>query len=346
MKKKSISYLLILPILFLFAFSLPVHAEESGWEKKDGKWYYHKATGELKTGYLRFGNDMYYLDPESGAMQTGWTQVGKKWYYFSPATGAMKTGWLKKGKNWYYLNPATGVMKTGWLQTDRNVWYYLDPATGAMKTGWKEIKGKWYHFAPSGEMSTCWVGSESAKYFLKNDGSMAVSEVLMLQGKRQGFSGTGLWLGDKSDSFMDAYEKAIKFVNSHTDASMSKVKKLRTCFDLFRTDFKEMNPWIPHYKGMDWVEKYANACLDSKTGNCISYGACLGLMARAIGYDDVYGCNSGGHGWVEIDGKVYDPEWTQHRPGNYFGRELRQGDSPNYLGSVARTGNSWQYRKI
>ena len=98
-------------------------------------------------------------------------------------------------------------------------------------------------------------------------------------------------------------------------------------------------------KNTQYTDEYLRI-MDELDGDIAGRAAAFAYMAKFLGYTNVYGCNSGGHGWVEIDGKVYDPEWTQHRPGNYFGRELRQGDSPNYLGSVARTGNSWQYRKI
>ena len=36
-------------------------------------------------------------------------------------------------------------------------------------------------------------------------------------------------------------------------------------------------------------------------GNCFSYGAAFAYMAKAIGYKNVYCCNSGGHGWAEVD---------------------------------------------
>ena len=47
-------------------------------------------------------------------------------------------------------------------------------------------------------------------------------------------------------------------------------------------------------------------------GNCFSYAAAFAYLAKAIGYSKCYACNSGGHGWSEIDGLIYDAEWSMH----------------------------------
>ncbi len=80
----------------------------------------------------------------------------------------------------------------------------------------------------------------------------------------------------------------------------------------------------------------------SRYGNCFCFAACFGLMARAIGCEDVYCCNNGIHGWCEIGGNVYDPQWTIYHV-EKWNRPLMKGDSPNYLGSITRTDGNWQY---
>ena len=340
---------------------------QTGWLQQGKRWYYlSPATGRMRTGWLEYEGNWYYFDAGTGAMRTGWLQQGKRWYYLSPATGRLRTGWLEYKGRWYYFDPVTGAMKTGWLEY-KGDWYYFNGATGTMRTGWLEYRGNWYFFdgttgimqtgelakggkkyylRSGGEMAVGWETLDGKKYYFKESGEMTVGEILTIDGKRQGFSGEGDWLGEKTGAFLDAYGKALNFVKENTDSSMTKEEKLRKCFNLFRDTFHEKNPWIPHYTGMDWAEKYAYACLDTKSGNCFSYGAGFAFVARAIGYDDVYACSSGGHGWAEIGGLVYDPEWTKHAEGNYFGRPLKSGDSPNYLGAVTRTGNHWTYRKI
>ena len=318
---------------------------QTGWQKVGKRWYYFSPkTGAMWTGWLQDKEDWYYLDKSSGAMKTGWLQQGKRWYFFRQ-TGAMLTGWLSWQKNWYYLSPATGTLWSGWLEYEDH-WYFFEKETGIMKTGFLQQRGKTYLLRTGGEMAIGWETIDGKKYYFKDSGEMAVQEVLSINGKREGFSGAGDWLGEKSGAFLDAYGKAVSFVQKNTDSSMTKEQKLRKCFDTIRDTFYEKNPWIPHYTGTDWAEKYASAGFDSESGNCFTFGACMAFAARAVGYDEVYACSSGGHGWAEIGGEVYDPEWTKHAAGNYFGRPLKKGDSPNYLGAVTRSGDSWTYRRI
>ena len=338
----------------------------SGWEQKKGKWYYFDpSTGRMKKGWLNLGEKWYYLDQETGMMRRFWQEINGKWYYFNPVYGFMQTGWLQENGRWFYLDGETGRMKTGWVSTakgwyyfnDKGVmqtgwqeingkWYYMDPSSGAMRTGWLQIGGKTYYLNADGTMKTGWHEEGGKRYFLKkNGGAMAAAEVLYIDGKKEAFSGAGDWMGRKSDAFYSAYGKAIGYVNRLTTPDMTKEQKLRVCFDLFDT-FEEKNPWIPHYLGEDWVEKYAIHCLDNKTSNCMGYGASFALMARAIGSDNVYACNSGGHGWCEINGLVYDPEWTRHHSGNFFGRPLVPGESQDYFHAIRREEGSWRWVRI
>jgi hypothetical protein len=224
-------------------------------------------------------------------------------------------------------------------------WFYLEPETGRMKTGWLEHRGKWYYFGDDGRMHVGWLDWKGKKYLFKESGEMAAGEVAIYDGKKYAFSGKGDWLGDKRESFLDAYAKAAVYVKQYTDDSMTDMQKLRVCYDLFGT-FTEKNPWIPHYKGEDWVEVYANDCLKTRVSNCMGYGASLGLMARVIGFDDVYCCNSGGHGWAEIGGLVYDPEWTLHHQGNFFGRPIVRGEKQDYAAAINRKKVYWGYVRI
>ena len=329
-----------------YYFDPETGAMQTDWVKLKSGWYFfHPETGVMKTGWLKYEDQWYYLRPDTGTMKRGWLQQGTNWYYLKTGNGAMLTGWLKYKDAWYYFKPSTGAMHTGWVEY-RDQWYFFEKETGTMKTGLLQQRGHTYLLRGSGEMAVGWETLDGRKYYFKETGEMAVQEILTIDGKREGFSGEGDWLGEKSGAFLDTYGKAIDFVQKHTDSSMTKEQKLRKCFETIRDTFYEKNPWIPHYTGTDWAEKYAGAGFDTESGNCFTFGACMAFSARAIGYDDVYACSSGGHGWAEIGGAVYDPEWTKHASGNYFGRPLKSGDSPNYLGAVTRTGSSWTYRKI
>ncbi len=131
-----------------------------------------------------------------------------------------------------------------------------------------------------------------------------------------------------------AYIKARIYVNEVTTSEMTKEEKLRVCFDSF-ANMREKNPWIPHDTSPIWPQRYANSLFDTRSGNCISYAAAFGFMARAIGYEEVYVCNSGGHGWTEIDGLIYDPEWRLHNTDStYYGITYYEQTRVNYLGVI------------
>ena len=221
--------------LHLFVMS----AAGTGWQFKDGRWYYYNPDGSRHTGWLYDHGTWYYLDgsgvmqtgwlydrgtwyylERSGAMKTGWLYDGGAWYYLT-GSGAMKTGWLYDGA-WYYLT-SSGAMKTGWLY-DRGAWYFLDRSgamktgwlydgawyyltgSGAMKTGWQYVGGKWYFLDGSGAMKTGWLYDQSKWYYLRSDGAM-------LTGWQQ-IGGQRYYLnpsGDMADGFRIINGKASYF---------------------------------------------------------------------------------------------------------------------------------------
>ena len=201
--------------LHLFVMS----AAGTGWQFKDGRWYYYDPDGSRHTGWLYDHGTWYYLDgsgvmqtgwlydrgtwyylERSGAMKTGWLYDGGAWYYLT-GSGAMKTGWLYDGA-WYYLT-SSGAMKTGWLYD--GAWYYLT-GSGAMKTGWQYVGGKWYFLDGSGAMKTGWLYDQSKWYYLRSDGAM-------LTGWQQ-IGGQRYYLnpsGDMADGFRIINGKACYF---------------------------------------------------------------------------------------------------------------------------------------
>ena len=192
-----------------------------------------------------------------------------------------------------------------------------------------------------------WKTIDGKKYYIKENGQYAKKEILTINGKRYGFTATGRWIGEKTESYLDAYQKAINLVNQITNDSMTEDQKLRTCFGVFK-NFTQKNPWIPHYNGEGWVEKYANDCFDRHIGNCMSYAACFGLMAQVLGVENVYCCNTWGHGWTEINNLIYDPEAALHSAQNFYGRSLdnKEGIGMDYKGAIDRRYTSNIYVKL
>jgi hypothetical protein len=55
-------------------------AAGTGWQYKNGIWYYYDPDGSMHTGWLYYRGAWYYLDT-SGALKTGWLKTDGKWYY-------------------------------------------------------------------------------------------------------------------------------------------------------------------------------------------------------------------------------------------------------------------------
>lgn len=90
---------------------------KNAWEKIDGLWYFFDKEGWMKTGWLSWKNNKYYLQEKS-------------------------TKDFKEGQ-----------MRTGWVQL-KNVWYWFDDSGAAAKFTCKQINGKWYAFDSNYKMKT------------------------------------------------------------------------------------------------------------------------------------------------------------------------------------------------
>ena len=131
--------------------------------------------------------------------------------------------------------------------------------------------------------------------------------------------------------------RALKAVAKCTNSGMSKQEKLRAAFDYLKTAYLEGVRHDPPYKELDWPIIYANDIFVYGKGDCFSYGAAFAYMGKALGCSDCYACNSGGHGWAEIEGLVYDPEWDMHHPEyDHFAVDYDNNDTDvNYKRGIA-----------
>ena len=139
-------------------------------------------------------------------------------------------------------------------------------------------------------------------------------------------------------------ELARKAVEKCTDSSMTKEEKLKAAFDYIKKNYLEGSR-RGDYRELDWPVVYASDLLEGGKGDCFSYGAAFAYMAKAIGYEESYACNSGGHGWAEIDGKIYDPEWSMHSSNySYFGMSYDDPCDVAYKGSIGFA--EWTHVKV
>ena len=114
-------------------------------------------------------------------------------------------------------------------------------------------------------------------------------------------------------------------IAKYTNSSMTKEQKLRALYDYSRTSFTYVtlsNDCPPEFL---FHEYYAYQRVTTGTGNCYGVNFLFGHLAKKIGYTDVkffkgYVLRSRApHGWVEIDGLIYDPELHWKNGREFFG---------------------------
>ena len=139
---------------------------------------------------------------------------------------------------------------------------------------------------------------------------------------------------------------AAQAIAKCTSPGMSKEQKLQKAFDYIKTNYNEGVRRTEPYYGMDWPVLYGSDLLIDGKGDCYSYGAGFAYMAKAIGYEEVYACNSGGHGWAEIDKLVYDPEWSMHHDDfTYFALSYDEETDVPYRFGISG-GAEWMHIKV
>ncbi len=240
------------------------------------------------------------------------------------ADGELANGKFVVGDNKYYFE--NGLFRSGFQTINGNKYYY-DSYGVLQKNGIVgSSKDGWYYADKSGKVDFAYCNA------VRQDGC----DWNVINGKASKVK-------TESDKTL---HRALKVVAKITTKDMTKSQKLRVCFDYVQDAYVELNPRIPHYNGNDWPIIYANDMFIDGAGNCFSYGAAFAYMAKAIGYTEVYCCHSGGHGWAEIDGLVYDPEWGRHHfDRSYFGMDYDLTKDPNYKGAIS-PGYSWMHVKI
>ncbi|MDE6024989.1 MAG: hypothetical protein K2G45_05990 [Lachnospiraceae bacterium] len=300
--------------------------------KKDG-------THNLKTGTLKAGTKYY-------SYRAGKIQILQKQTLY--VKGKVYSGYYTDSKNKMYivkngvrvkkdgtLNLKTGVLKAGtkYYSNTENKTKKLTKKTlyvnGKLYTGYyTDSKNKMYSVKKGNYTFANKTLNSGVKYYSYKAGKKLTlsRQTVYVNGKPvKGMNGESLAV----------LQRAQAVVNSITDDSMTKKQKLKVCFDYVKT-YTECRPRTPHYLGMDWPIIYANDMFINGAGNCCSYAAAFAYMAKAIGYEEVYCCNSGGHGWAEIDGLIYDPEWSKHYfVYNYFGLSYDTKTDQNYKAALS-----------
>lgn len=215
-----------------------------------------------------------------------------------------------------YAETATNNQTVKWVTKNSNIYCKVNGKT--QKGGIKTIDGKKYLFSKNGKQLTSWhkIG-KSYFYFkpkTKADGFMVTSKVI--NGIKLDKNGRAV-LNSEARKELNILTRATKLVEKHTRAAWSEKKKLRKIFNLLRDTYNEcaIRPFSSKY---GWYRRFALDILVNKTGSCHSYASAYAYIANAIGVKNCKIVSSGGHSWTELNGNVYDAEWSRHQRINLF----------------------------
>ena len=201
--------------------------------------------------------------------------------------------------------------------------------TEKIQDGFVTEKGKTYYYINGEMQKNAVIGSEEEGFYYA--GADGVIDYGYCDGINYNGSDWNVINGKASlaESNSDLMlNKALKAVAKCTKSSMTKQEKLKAAFDYIKTAYLEGVRHDPPYKELDWPIIYAEDIFVYGKGDCFSYGAAFAFMGKAIGCENCYACNSGGHGWAEIEGLVYDPEWDMHYPKyNHFAVDYDNNDT-------------------
>jgi glucan-binding YG repeat protein len=130
---------------------------KNGWELVGSYWYYFDNNGKMKTGWLKWNNDWYYLTPKTGTGSPVTSATGRMATGFCPGIMRTPDGVALPSPGKTYFFKSNGALNgKGWIQYNKK-WHYLQD-DGTVKTGWFREGTKWYYLRddtnPIGEMVT------------------------------------------------------------------------------------------------------------------------------------------------------------------------------------------------
>lgn len=212
-----------------------------------------------------------------------------------------------------------------------NISYYN--AKGQKVKGIVTVKGKKYCFDSKGILRTGWRRVNKKYYFFRQ--SNGLGGYMRTSTKVNGISlrkdGSAVYNNTQLQK-LDLMVRASRIVDSITNNKMTKAQKLKVCFRyIVNYNYGDGGDFV----GVsNWDVYYGNRVLTRRRGDCFGFGCAFAYLANTVGYKS-YAVSSGGHGWAEVNGKVYDANWAKvtGRIDWYCGMDYGlsgRGGRPNY----------------
>ena len=205
----------------------------------------------------------------------------------SAQAAAQKNKFVKRSNgNVYYYNEQ-GKKAKG-LVTVKGKKYYFD-SKGIQRKGWRQVKNKYYFFRQA---------NGSGGYMMK---SATVNGIRLKKNGAASYNSAQL---RKLKLMVFASNEADRCTNN----KMTKSQKLKAVFN--RAVSYGYGADTNFFGGSSWDVHYGEIMLYRKRADCFGFGCAFAYLANAVGYK-AYAVSSGGHGWAEVNGRVYDPDWAK-----------------------------------
>ncbi len=175
--KNSCFTLLSATLISATAFSgvvFAANAGATGWKQEGSSWKHYNEAGVLTKGFIKLGEDWYYLNQADGTMKTGWLQhTDGNWYFFNTLSdgskGKMLTGWQWIDGYCYYFSTAKDVTEGKMLANTKTPDGFLVNADGR----WAEGNGSVHFVAGKGRITK--VAASASKANLRSGGGSGSS---------------------------------------------------------------------------------------------------------------------------------------------------------------------------
>ncbi len=178
-KKQRTLFIALIGLILVFLSSLgwfliDRFVDRSGWQEKDGVYYYRDFHWRKVTGWQKIDGH-YYFFGDDHVMQTDWLDWEGNRYRLG-SDGALDYGWMDVDGQYYYAG-GDGALLTGWQVLEENRYYFRDD--GSAYTGWMELSGKKHHFGTNGVQTIGFYTENDDTWFFGDDGSMVTGEQIL-----------------------------------------------------------------------------------------------------------------------------------------------------------------------
>lgn len=203
----------------------------------------------------------------------------------------------KENGNWYIVKKETdgthiktSRVKGRFVKTKQDT-YYVNQK-GIVLTGWRRIKKHYYYFdRQTGKRSA---GEKVDGIALRRDGTAKETTYNIRKIKTM--------------------MKARAVVSQITRVSDSKKQKLKKCFRwIFKFPYRRYRILRKVKNHAGWELDFAEDIFVRRQGCCVSEASAFAFLAKECGYKKIYLCDDTGHGWTEINDRVFDPLFAEAR---------------------------------